>query len=506
MKHRALLALFLLFAAALPFAALPSRPARAQTPPPTCTLSASTGAVQVGQTVNLTWRSSGATQGNITSIGSVAVSGTQGVIPTPPSTTYTGTFFGPGGTGQCSIIISVSTSGAGGGSGTVETPGLLNAVTPTVQTPSTGGAVTPTPTTQGAPSVLVSCSGLNCQACNLAQLGQNIINFLVGLSLPIAAAMFAFAGVLYFSSSVIDQIDRAKRIFMTVFKGFLLVIGAWLVIQTLLYATLNGGASTNPNGQNFYQSWNKIQCVNNRTTDAPISSLFSSFFPNLPSNYSGTPISGGGGNSLVVGNNSVLRPDVGSTMLDPDTGAYANNAAAGPLGSCNAGDGYGQGEGTALCVNANGDTYAPTPYLSGFGGSAPSKYGGITCDGGQCSSITAALAAYVGSDTSMGPDGGNKACAWAVNNILVSSGYQPIDGDSVYYMEQQLQSGRGTQESQSNAHAGDIVIFGGMSHVGICYDPNGGDGCPVVRSNSSSNASFTSLYPPTSGSRFYKVN
>ncbi|MEM9088682.1 MAG: hypothetical protein AAGC93_08050 [Cyanobacteria bacterium P01_F01_bin.53] len=93
-----------------------------------------------------------------------------------------------------------------------------------------------------------------------------------------------------------------------------------------------------------------------------------------------------------------------------------------------------------------------------------------------------------GFDTSMGPDGGNLACAWAVNRVLADAGVQPLGANTNYVpsVEADLQNGRGTQVAQSEAQAGDIVIEGSQAHIGICLD----DGCTQVRSNSSSRARF----------------
>ncbi|MEL6777776.1 MAG: hypothetical protein AAFO06_11010 [Cyanobacteria bacterium J06597_16] len=91
-------------------------------------------------------------------------------------------------------------------------------------------------------------------------------------------------------------------------------------------------------------------------------------------------------------------------------------------------------------------------------------------------------------DTSMGPDGGNLACAWAVNRVLANAGVQPLGNNPNYVpsVEADLQNGRGSQVAQGEAQAGDIVIEGSQAHIGICLN----DGCTQVRSNSSSRARF----------------
>ena len=92
-------------------------------------------------------------------------------------------------------------------------------------------------------------------------------------------------------------------------------------------------------------------------------------------------------------------------------------------------------------------------------------------------------------DSSSGPDGGNLACAWAVNRVLANAGIQPVGANTNYVpsVEADLQAGRGTQISQSQAAPGDIVIASTAGHIGICMN----QGCTQVRSNSSSRARFT---------------
>ena len=123
----------------------------------------------------------------------------------------------------------------------------------------------------------------------------------------------------------------------------------------------------------------------------------------------------------------------------------------------------------------------------------------VTVGPGNGEEISAAAAlAYQGSNTSAGPDGGNLACAWAVNNVLAQAGIPPIDGNNfVDQMQTQLDNGRGTEVTQATAQPGDIVIENNdtMSHVGICINV----GCTQVLSNSSSKATFSSISDATMG-------
>ena len=224
-----------------------------RSPRPACAITANPGAVYVGQSVTLRWSSQYATGGTITSLGSVGPSGSANVIPTASANAFQGTFTGPGGVGTCAVQISILQGSGAGFGGTGGASGG-----------TTDGAPTQTQIRTGAG--LIPCTGTDCQACHLAGLAQNIINWLVGFSIPLAALMFAYAGVIYFTAGQagwLGKIDDAHKIFTSVGIGFLIVITAWLGIQTILKAVLAPG---------FYQSWNTIQCVRNdlRPTDKTV--------------------------------------------------------------------------------------------------------------------------------------------------------------------------------------------------------------------------------------------
>jgi hypothetical protein len=158
--------------------------------------------------------------------------------------------------GTVSPSGSVGAPGGVGGAGTISNPGTIAAPAP-LPIPAAPNAAPILPTaapvqvSQSEGTGIVPCTGLNCQACDLAKLGQNIVNFLIGLSIPLAAAMFAWAGVLYFSSSVVNKLEKAKKIFTSVLIGFSLAVGSWLIVQTFLSTVL----------KDSYKNWNSIQCV-----------------------------------------------------------------------------------------------------------------------------------------------------------------------------------------------------------------------------------------------------
>lgn len=103
---------------------------------------------------------------------------------------------------------------------------------------------------------LVPCSGLDCQLCSAAELIQRIIRFAILIAAPIAALLFAWAGVLYFSAAGSeDNTHKAKDIFRNAFIGFVVALLAYLIVEVLVRTLVQPGAIGN---------WNTIQCVSNR--------------------------------------------------------------------------------------------------------------------------------------------------------------------------------------------------------------------------------------------------
>jgi cell wall-associated NlpC family hydrolase len=108
----------------------------------------------------------------------------------------------------------------------------------------------------------------------------------------------------------------------------------------------------------------------------------------------------------------------------------------------------------------------------------------------------------MGTSTAAGPDGGNLACAWSVNNILANAGIQKVGSNTNYVpsVEQALQGGRGTKIDAADAGPGDIVIWPNGHHIGIAMGNN------QVANNSSSRASFSNMQALPPGCRVYRLN
>ena len=89
---------------------------------------------------------------------------------------------------------------------------------------------------------LITCVDIdNCRFNDIISTVQNIINFLaIYISVPVATIMFAWAGGTYlFAGGNESRIKKAHNIFINVLVGFLIVISAWLIINTIANALLD---------------------------------------------------------------------------------------------------------------------------------------------------------------------------------------------------------------------------------------------------------------------------
>ena len=163
----------------------------------------------------------------------------------------------------------------------------------------------------------VPMTATECGLCDFGTLIQNLINYLLILAVPISIALFAWAGILYFTSvQNPKQIGTAKRLFKSVFIGFALALASWLIIQTILTGLLD---PTFLGGR-----WNVLSCS---SEDRPRASKILDIFNVVPA---GIP------NAISVG----VRP-IGDSLGNTNNGpVYTQSEALTALAAaCSAGSG-----------------------------------------------------------------------------------------------------------------------------------------------------------------------
>lgn len=80
--------------------------------------------------------------------------------------------------------------------------------------------------------IIPDCSP-NCGYVHLIQLVNNIINWIITISVPVAAGVFAWAGIKYMTTGVYDQKAEAKKMLQKVFWGFIFILSAWIIVTTI---------------------------------------------------------------------------------------------------------------------------------------------------------------------------------------------------------------------------------------------------------------------------------
>ena len=147
---------------------------------------------------------------------------------------------------------------------------------------------------------LVPCSGADCQACDLLQLIQNLINAAITLATALAIIGLAWNGfqmvVKGGDNPLVHEVFRRKL--KNIVIGFVLMLGAWVIVDSVMKLFLN---------DQQFGNWNKIQCVaqpavtQGKPTDLPAGSINTgggsddpSTSPNTPTTPVPVPVGTGG--------------------------------------------------------------------------------------------------------------------------------------------------------------------------------------------------------------------
>jgi len=105
---------------------------------------------------------------------------------------------------------------------------------------------------------LVTCTGLNCNVCELVKTANNIVNFLIVILTIAATIMIVISGFqLVTSGGDPSQRQKAKSSFVAILIGFVIVLSAWLLVDLLL-KTLTKDSKNDPKG---LELWTTVQCV-----------------------------------------------------------------------------------------------------------------------------------------------------------------------------------------------------------------------------------------------------
>ena len=78
----------------------------------------------------------------------------------------------------------------------------------------------------------------DCGYSDLLKLVNNVIDWIIIISTPVAAGVFAWAGIKYMTTGISDQKSVAKEMLRKVLFGFVFILAAWIIVTTITKALL----------------------------------------------------------------------------------------------------------------------------------------------------------------------------------------------------------------------------------------------------------------------------
>jgi len=88
---------------------------------------------------------------------------------------------------------------------------------------------------QAQQSKLVTCTGVDCNFCHLLSTGKNVIDLLFQVLIIAAVVMIVVAGFkLVTSAGNVSAMQSAKGMLTNVIIGFVIVLSAWLIVDTII--------------------------------------------------------------------------------------------------------------------------------------------------------------------------------------------------------------------------------------------------------------------------------
>lgn len=165
--------------------------------------------------------------------------------------------------------------------------------------------------------------GFRCQACHAFVLIDNVVDALIVIGSIVAAMAFAYAGFLMFSArGDTGQIGKAHGIFWDVFWGFIFLLSAWLIVDTIMKALVS---------ESFFRNlgpWNQLRCVG-QPIPKPLE-LTGSAPVRLPSDYESQVNLGRTFRATTIGKKctpAASGPCSPDTLREAGWGEAANNAS-----------------------------------------------------------------------------------------------------------------------------------------------------------------------------------
>lgn len=117
-------------------------------------------------------------------------------------------------------------------------------------------------TTTGGLAQLSGCSGPDCTACNVVDMMNGIIKWLIGIMFILCAVLLTVAGVrLVTSGGNSHTLDEAKGMLTNAIIGMIIILAAWLIIDTVMRGLVGSDGKLATDGDvSGWLFWSQVQC------------------------------------------------------------------------------------------------------------------------------------------------------------------------------------------------------------------------------------------------------
>lgn len=106
----------------------------------------------------------------------------------------------------------------------------------------------------------VTCEGAGCSACNFVDMINIIIKWLLGFVFVIFAVLMVSAGFgLVTSGGNQSALDSAKSKFQNAIVGIIIILAAWLIVDTVMKGLVKGDGDLGGTFTGF-GPWSEVQC------------------------------------------------------------------------------------------------------------------------------------------------------------------------------------------------------------------------------------------------------
>ena len=112
-----------------------------------------------------------------------------------------------------------------------------------------------------ASAQLITCDGPECELCHFVSMGNNILMWLITIMFLVVTFVLIVAGFkLLTAAGSPDRINQAKDHFYNAFIGLVIVLAAWLLIDTVIRGITGGLEGAESGRLKGYGPWNVVEC------------------------------------------------------------------------------------------------------------------------------------------------------------------------------------------------------------------------------------------------------